>query len=127
MQLASVLSLGRIVDAVARAGGWSPAGREIVLHDAEGPDANLFEGLSGKVTSFDGEGITLACNLSSGVSAEGPRLIQLTPRHVGWTAFSLMLCDVAVIATAQDEKGRDAQTIAVATLSRGARARRPSP
>lgn len=127
MRLASEFSLGRIVDAMARAVGWSPVGRELVLHDAEGPDASLFEGAAGKVISVDGKGITLACDRISGVSADLPRSIQLVPRHVGWTAFSLMLCDVAVVATARAEAGRDAQTIATATLSHRARNRNPSP
>lgn len=127
MHLASVVSLGRIVDAIARAVGWSPAGRELVLHDTEGPDASLFEGAAGKVVSINDEGITLACDRSFGISADGARLIQLTPRHVGWTAFSLMLCDVAVIATFRTAEGRDAQTIAIVTLAGRVRDRNPAP
>lgn len=127
MRLASALSLGRIVDAIARAVGWSPVGRGLVLHDAEGPDAGLFEGAAGKVVSIDGTGITLAGDRTSAFSNGEARLIQLTPRHVGWTAFSLMLCDVAVIATARVSGGRNAQAIAIATRSRRARERSSAP
>lgn len=127
MRLASVFSLGRIVDAMARAVGWSPVGRELILHDAEGPDASLFEGVAGKVVSVDGGGIVLACNRSSRVSADEVRVMQLTPRHVGWTGFSLMLCDVAVIATVRAADGREAQTIGIATLPRRVQDRRNVP
>lgn len=127
MQLASVFSLGRIVDTIARAVGWSPAGRELVLHDAEGPDASLFEGSLGKVVSIDGGGIAVASNRSSGVSGDETRVIRLTPRHLGWTGYSLMLCDVAVVATVRAADGRDAQTIAIASMSRRARDRSSAP
>lgn len=125
MQLASVFSLGRIVDAIARAIGWSPAGRELELHGAEGPDASLFEGTTGRVLSVDSAGITLACDRNVAVSADGSQSIHLAPRHVGWTGLSLMLCDVAVVATARAPDGRDVQSIAIATLLRRTRGRSP--
>lgn len=125
MQLASVLSLGRIADAIARAIGWSPAGRELVLHSAEGPDASLFEGRTGKVLSIDGDGMSLSCDRSHDVSADAVQIVHLTPRHAGWTGLSLMLCNVAVIAVARTSEGRDVQSIAVAALLRRARNRNP--
>jgi hypothetical protein len=114
------LSVGAIADAIARASGWSPVGHRITLSGAEGPEAALLEGCSARVTGiFSGE---MTAELVSGHErrAEGLFRLKLTPRHVGWTPFSLMLTGIAVVVqdTAADEKS-GAIGIATARLVRG--------
>jgi hypothetical protein len=95
------VSAGAISNALAKAANWSPVGRRIKLVGVEGPEAELLEGRSARVTGvLDSEMLAelLPCHERG---AEGLRKLRLTPRHSGWTPFSLVLVDIAVVV--QDE------------------------
>ena len=109
------LSLGGLADWLARVVRWSPVGREIVLKQAEGPNADRFNNLHGRVVAFE-EGILLV--EPTGHELAGRSTIRLAPRHVGWTGRSLMLCRIAVLAETAALDGSRAQAIAVLELAR---------
>lgn len=114
-----LLSIGKAADLLARALHWSPVGRTLVLHGAEGPAAKRFAGLMGEVNSVDDRGVILIgqakCDSEEGAGACS---LRLTPRHKGWTAFSLMLVRIAVVAELVGTDGRaDSATIAIASIS----------
>jgi hypothetical protein len=114
-------SVGSIADAIARATGWSPVGRRITLAGAEGPAAELLEGRSARVTGVIGGELIAEILPGQERRAEGLSRVKLTPRHTGWTSFSLMLTGIAVVV--QDESS-DAESgpvaIAMARLERNA-------
>ena len=114
-----LLSVGKAADLLARALHWSPVGRTLNLHGAEGPAAKKFAGLMGKVDSVDDRGIIVIrlanCDMEEDAGACS---LRLTPRHNGWTAFSLMLVRIAVVAELVGIDGRaDAATIAIASIN----------
>jgi hypothetical protein len=117
------LSAGAIADAFARATGWSPVGRRITLTGAEGPEAASLEGRSARVTEVLGGDMIAELLPGHERRAVGLSRVKLTPRHTGWTPFSLMLTGIAVVV--QDESahaGNGHVGIAVAKLARSAAA-----
>lgn len=114
------LSIGRAVDLLARAFHWSPVGRTICLHGAEGPCANEFAGLTGKVDSLDRQGVLVIRHASRDAGGKvGNVCLRLSPRHKGWTAYSLMLVRIAVVAELVGIDGRaQSATIAIASIER---------
>lgn len=125
--LAGAMSLGRIADRVAKAVGWTPVGRSVVLQGAEGPDSRYFSGLSGTVVSVGDGVMDVEAIRTDRESGGSPVRLRLTPRHRGWTPFSLMLVRIAVVAKIANEgNGPDRVAIAVAGLDRrgGRQARR---
>jgi len=113
-----LLSIGKAADFLARAIRWSPIGRTVVLHGAEGPSARMFAGLTGKVDSVDESGAMLVSQAGQETEDQaGTVRLRLTPRHKGWTAFSLMLVQVAVVAELLGSDGRaHSVTIAIASI-----------
>lgn len=117
------LSAGAIADAFARAAGWSPVGRRITLSGAEGPEAVSLEGRSARVTDILGGDMIAELLPGHERQAGGLRRVKLTPRHAGWTPFSLMLTGIAVVV--QDESahaGKGHVGLAMAKLARSAAA-----
>ena len=115
------LSAGAITDAIARATSWSPVGRRITLTGAEGPEAASLEGCSVRVTEILG-GVMIA-ELLPGHERRAGRLsrVKLTPRHTGWTPFSLMLTGIAVVVQDQSPDAESGSVaIAMARLERDA-------
>ena len=115
------LSAGAIADAIARAAGWTPVGRRITLSGAEGPRAELLEGLSARVTEVLGGEMIAEILPNHARRAEGISKVKLTPRHTGWTPFSLMLTSIAVVVQDQSPDARSGPVaIAMARLERNA-------
>jgi len=114
-------SIGRLTAWLADAVGWSPVGKVLELHGAEGPYADLFNGTIGTVLSLeDGVVVLQPYGSCPAVKAGIPRL-RLTPRHGGWTPHSLMLSSIAVVVEAPSSDGRVGPvTIAIARIVRPA-------
>jgi len=114
------LSIGKAVDLLARALHWSPVGRTLILHGAEGPCANEFSGLTGKVDSVDSHGVMVIRHTSRDADGmAGTLCLRLSPRHKGWTAYSLMLVRIAVVAELVGIDGRaQSATIAIASVGK---------
>jgi len=114
------LSIGKAVDLLARAFHWSPVGRILSLHGAEGPCANEFAGLTGKVDSVDSHGVMVIRHASRDATEQiGDLCLRLSPRHKGWTAYSLMLVRIAVVAELVGIDGRvQTATIAIASIKK---------
>lgn len=114
-----LLSIGKAVDLLARAFQWSPVGRTVTLHGAEGPSADQFAGLTGKVNSVDEHGVMVIRDARREMEElEGTVCLRLSPRHKGWTAYSLMLVRIAVVAELVGIDGRaQTATIAIASIS----------
>lgn len=114
------LSIGKAVDLLARAFHWSPVGRTLTLHGAEGPCAHEFAGLTGKVDSVDSQGILVIRHASRDAEKKvGNICLRLRPRHKGWTAYSLMLVRIAVVAELVGIDGRaQSSTIAIASIDK---------
>lgn len=112
------LSIGKAVDLLARALHWSPVGRTLTLHGAEGPYANEFAGLTGKVDSLDSHGVMVIRHASRDAEEKAGTLgLRLSPRHKGWTAYSLMLVRIAVVAELVGIDGHvRSATIAIASI-----------
>lgn len=109
------LSLGYLADRLARAVGWSPMAKLVVLSNVEGPSARLFEGLIGTVRSVQGR--TMILEPDRGISpaeSEDARLC-LTARHEGWTPLSLCLGPIAVVIESQQTDGGPGP-VAIGTL-----------
>lgn len=114
--LLAKISLGYAADRAATIVRWSPLGRQLELRDAEGPQAAMFEGLAGKVTSWDDGVIVLECPDRHDQSSRVVTTVRLTPRHSCWTGRSLMLLPIAVVATAAGHDGVSTQAIAIARI-----------
>lgn len=112
----TVLSIGNLADRVARVVGWSPVGRKIVLHQAEGPHAGTFEGRCGKVLTVENGVLVVECGEAGGQAGSAKEIVRMTPRHVGWTARSLMICRIAVVAETSGRDGEIKQSIAIAAI-----------
>jgi len=114
------LSIGKAVDVLARALHWSPVGRTLTLHGAEGPCANDFAGLTGKVDSVDSKGVLVIRHASRDTEGNvSIRCLRLSPRHKGWTAYSLMLVRIAVVAELVGTDGcTQSATIAIASIEK---------
>jgi hypothetical protein len=114
-----LLSIGKVADLLARALRWSPVGRTLTLHGAEGPSAKRFTGLTGKVDSVDDRGVIVISRAGCETEADaGACSLRLTPRHKGWTAFSMMLVRIAVVAELVGTDNRaHPVTIAIASIS----------
>jgi hypothetical protein len=114
------LSIGRAVDLLARALHWSPVGRTLALHGAEGPSAGEFAGLTGNVDSVDNHGVIVIRRARRDSDEKaGTFCLRLSPRHKGWTAYSLMLVRIAVVAELVGSDGRaQSATIAIASIGR---------
>jgi len=114
------LSIGKAVHLLARAFHWSPVGRTLTLHGAEGPCANEFAGLTGKVDSVDSQGVLVIRHASRDATEQiGDLCLRLSPRHKGWTAYSLMLVRIAVVAELVGIDGRvQTATIAIASIKK---------
>ena len=113
-----LLSIGKGADLLARALRWSPIGRTVELHGAEGPSARMFAGLAGTIDSVDDSGVILIGQAKQNAEDKvDPVRLRLTPRHKGWTAFSLMLVRIAVVAELLGRDGRAySVTIAIASI-----------
>jgi hypothetical protein len=96
-------------------------GRRITLSGVEGPEAEFLEGRSARVTGIlGGEMISelLPCHARR---AEGLSRVKLTPRHTGWTPYSLMLTGIAVVVQDDSTDARSGPVgIAMARLARNA-------
>jgi len=114
-----LLSIGKAADLLARALRWSPVGRTLILHGAEGPSARKFTGLIGNVDSVDDHGVIAISQAKCETDAHaGSCSLRLTPRHKGWTAFSLMLVRIAVVVELVGLDGHaHSATIAIASIS----------
>jgi hypothetical protein len=113
------LSAGALADVVARATGWSPVGRRITLCGAEGPGAELLEGRTARVTAILGGEMIAELLPGHERRAEGLDRVRLTPRHSGWTPFSLMLTGIAVVVQEDSQHaGSGPVGIAMARLAR---------
>jgi hypothetical protein len=107
------VSAGAISNAFAKAANWSPVGHRIKLVGVEGPEAGLLEGRSARVTGVLGSELIAELLPCHERGAEGFRRLRLTPRHSGWTPFSLILVGIAVVV--QDESlGLEPRHIGVA-------------
>jgi hypothetical protein len=114
-------SAGAIADAFARASGWSPVGRRVTLSGVEGPEAELLEGCSVRVTAILGGELITEVLPSHARRADGPSRLKLIPRHIGWTPFSLMLTGIAVVVQDESPHARSGPVgIAMAKLARNA-------
>jgi len=113
------LSLGYLADRIAHMIGWSPLAKSIAIFGAEGPHANLFEGVIGTVLSVDQGAMILELDRTLHLSmSQGSRLI-LTARHKGWTPHSLCFRPIAVVAEALQPDGqRGPVAIAMAMVIR---------
>lgn len=119
--LFAVFSFGRFAHLVARAIGWSPVAKAILISGVEGPEAHLFTGVRAVVRSVDERGmvVELAKDLNR-VWDAGTRL-RLTARHSGWTPLSLCLCSIAVVVEVETPGGQStAIAIAIVKLAAGA-------
>ena len=115
------LSAGAIADALARASGWSPVGRTITFSGVEGPGAELLEGRSALVTAILGGELIVEILPGHERRGEGYKIVKLTPRHTGWTPFSLMLTGIAVVVQEESpHAGLGPVGIAMARLARNA-------
>ena len=114
-------SAGAIADVIARASAWSPVGRRIMLTGAEGPEAVSLEGRSARVTEILGGAMIAELLSGNERRAEGLSRVKLTPRHTGWTPFSLMLTGIAVVVQDQSPDAESGPVaIAMARLERDA-------
>lgn len=114
-------SAGAIADAFARSVGWSPIGHRITLSGVEGPEAALLEGRSVLVTAILGSELIAELLPSHERRAEGVSRVKLTPRHTGWTPFSLMLTGIAVVVQGESADATSRPVgIAMARLARNA-------
>lgn len=114
--LLAKISLGYLADRMATIVRWSPLGRRLELRGAEGPQAAMFEGLAGKVTSWDDNVIVVDCPDPLDQASRAVTTFRLTPRHSGWTGRSLMLLPIAVVAMATGRDGVSKQAIAIARI-----------
>jgi len=113
-----LLSIGKAADLLARVLRWSPVGRTLILHGAEGPSAKRFTGLTGKVDAVDDRGVIVISHANFEMKEDGGACsLRLTPRHKGWTALSLMLVRIAVVAELVGIDGHASYTtIAIASV-----------
>lgn len=112
--LISTLSLGRLADGLARAFGWSPVGRRLEFTSVEGPLESGLRGRTAQVIALMGEDLVVQCS-----NATGAPTLRLRPRHRGWTARSLLLASISVVAQAEPAAdGLEAASIAVVRIAR---------
>lgn len=120
MHTFSKLSLGYLIDRLARAVGWSPVAKRVVISGVEGPSASVFEGVTGTVRSMQGSVMTLEPDRTVHPGGRPGSLLRLTARHQGWTPYSLCLRSIAVVVEGEPLGGRSGPVaIGVATLVRG--------
>jgi hypothetical protein len=119
MRVFAKLSLGYLADRFARAVGWSPVAKLVVISGVEGPSADLVEGMIGTVRSVQGSVMTLEPDRTVHPAwGEGARL-RLTARHEGWTPLSLCLGPIAVVVEVEQTDMRPGLiAIGMATLLR---------
>ena len=99
------LSLGYVIDRLARAVGWSPVAKRVVISGVEGPSASVFEGVIGTVRSIQGSVMTLEPDRTVHPGGRPGSLLRLTARHQGWTPYSLCLKPIAVVVEAEPSGG----------------------
>lgn len=98
--LPAMLSVGCLADRLARAVGWSPRAKTVLISAVEGPAAEIFEGLTGTVNSVEETVMIVEPDRTVHPEwADGSQL-RLTARHRGWTPFSLCLRPIAVVVEA---------------------------
>ena len=119
------LSFGYLADRIAHVIGWSPLAKSMAIFGAEGPHANLFEGVTGTVLSVDQGAMILEPDRTHHPSmSQGSRLI-LRARHKGWTPHSLCFRPIAVVVEALQPDGqRGPVAIAMAMVVRKRRLER---
>lgn len=111
------LSFGYVADRIAHLSGWSPLAKSIAVFDAEGPHANLFEGVTGTVLSVDQGAVILELDRTVPRSMGQASRLILTARHKGWTPYSLCFRPIAVVVEALQPDGqRGAAAIAMAMV-----------
>lgn len=113
------LSLGYVADRMAHGIGWTPVAKSMAIFGAEGPHANLIEGVTGTVLSVDRGTMIMesdrAVHLPKGRFA---RLV-LTARHQGWTPHSMCFRPIAVVVEVLQPDGqREPCAIAMAKVVR---------
>lgn len=114
--LASNWSLGRLADGLARTLGWSPIGRQIEFTSVEGPLESRLCGRTASVIALVGENLVVECSDETG---ESPLRLRLKPRHAGWTARSLMLAGIGVVAQVESARsGSEAAAIGFVRIAR---------
>ncbi len=113
------LSVGRMADRLARAVGWSPVGHWLRIKDAEGPEASRLAGRLARVTSMDGRDLIVEILPAHDGASDAMLNLRLSPRHQGWTAYSLMLVAIAtVVSRSRPVDGGGPIAIATAKLER---------
>lgn len=100
------LSFGYLADRIAHAFGWSPLARLVSISGAEGPSADLLEGVVGTVRSVHGNVMTLEPDRTGRPSWPEGSHLRLTARHEGWTPFSLCLSPIAVVVEIVQSDGK---------------------
>lgn len=115
----SWLSIGRVVDGLARILGWSPIGRTLVFDEVEGPLAGTCSGQTCRVLEESDAGLRVEIDAPGQTHGATSVCLLLSPRHQGWTARSLMLTRVAfVVRQANPQDGVDRTSIAVVSVRR---------
>lgn len=115
-RLSAMLSIGYLADRLARAVGWSPKARLVLISAVEGPAAEIFEGLTGTVKSVEGTVMIVEPDPSVHAERMAGSQLRLTARHRGWTPFSLFLRPIAVVVEAVPSDGRPSQ-VAIGTVA----------
>ena len=101
---------------LARALGWSPAGRTILFRDVEGPLAVWLSGRTGLVVGADGDQLRIEVGANTSDPAPRSRMLVMTPRHSGWTGQSLLFAPVAFVVQDPNAAGGD-EIASIATVS----------
>ena len=113
------LSLGYLADRIAHAIGWSPLAKLVAIYGAEGPSANLFEGVTGTVRSVEHRTMILELDRTVHPSLNESSRLVLTARHKGWTPLSMCFRPIAVVVEdLQPDGQRGPVAIAMATVVR---------
>jgi hypothetical protein len=90
-----------------------------MLTGAEGPEAGWLEGRSARVVSLEDNDLIVEASVADGDGIVGVWNLRLTPRHSGWTPYSLMLLGIAVLARRPGSSGTaDSIGIVTAALDR---------
>lgn len=119
MSCIATLSIGSLADRLAHAVGWSPTAKTVLLSGVEGPAADLFEGLTGTVTSIGGTVMVVEPDRTVHSEWIDGLHLRLTARHRGWTPFSLYLRPIAVVVETVHSDGRPGPVaIGIATVLR---------
>lgn len=119
MSWLATISIGALADRLAHAVGWSPMARTVRISGVEGPAADLFEGLTGTVTSVEETVMVVEPDQTIRSEWVDGSHLRLTARHRGWTPFSLFIRPIVVVVEAVQSDGRPGPVaIGIATVQR---------